>query len=149
MTSIRVAFVLIFAVVQLSTAEYVVYGQKMTLDDNLSLNPNRCHHPLITQLNFGMIKALKYLSTFLGIILRYFEKKIYYIWWYIFIGPKHVFIPDDMKKSEVKTHLSNHKNYMWHSDKGRFQCHNRNILQHQNLVEVLQPHNHLKNQPLQ
>ena len=42
MTSVQVAFVLIFAVVQLSTAEYVVYGQKMTLDDNLSLNSNRC-----------------------------------------------------------------------------------------------------------
>ena len=50
MTSVRVAFVLIFAVVQLCTAEYVVYGQKMTLDNNLSLNSNRCHHPLITQL---------------------------------------------------------------------------------------------------
>ena len=35
MTSVRVAFVLIFAVVQLCTAEYVVYGQKMTLEDNL------------------------------------------------------------------------------------------------------------------
>ena len=40
MTSVRVPFVLIFAVVQLCTAEYAVYGQKMTLDDNLSLNPN-------------------------------------------------------------------------------------------------------------
>ena len=30
------------------TAEYVVYGPEMTLDDNLSLNPNRCHHLLIT-----------------------------------------------------------------------------------------------------
>ena len=39
MTSVRVAFVLIFAVVQLCTADYVIYGQKMTLDDNLSLNP--------------------------------------------------------------------------------------------------------------
>ena len=60
MTSVPVAFVLIFAVVQLCTAEKVVYGRKMTLDDNLSLNPkamksllnpNRCHHPLITQLS--------------------------------------------------------------------------------------------------
>ena len=50
MTSVWVAFVLIFVVVQLCTAEYVVYGQKMTLDNNLSLNPNQCHHPLITQL---------------------------------------------------------------------------------------------------
>jgi len=30
-----------------STAEYVVYGRKMTLDNNLSLNLNQCHHPLI------------------------------------------------------------------------------------------------------
>jgi hypothetical protein len=41
----------ILAVVQLCTAEYVIYVWKMTLDDNLSLTPNRCHHPLITQLN--------------------------------------------------------------------------------------------------
>ena len=51
LTSVRVAFVLIFAVVQLCTAEYVIYGRKMTFDNNLSLNPNRCHHPLITQLS--------------------------------------------------------------------------------------------------
>mgnify|MGYP006975806557 CR=1 FL=1 len=37
-----------FDVVQLCIAEYVVYGQKMTLDDNLSLNPNWSQHPLIT-----------------------------------------------------------------------------------------------------
>ena len=40
-----------FEVVQLRTAEYVIYGWKMALKDNLSLNPNRCHHPLITQLS--------------------------------------------------------------------------------------------------
>ena len=39
-----------FAVVQLCTAEYVCLGQKRTLKDNLSLNPNQCHHPLNTQL---------------------------------------------------------------------------------------------------
>ena len=38
----------VFAIVQLSVAEYVV----TTLDDSLSLDPNRCHHPLITQLIF-------------------------------------------------------------------------------------------------
>jgi hypothetical protein len=31
----RVQFVLIFAVVQLCTAEYVAYGWNMTLDNNL------------------------------------------------------------------------------------------------------------------
>jgi len=51
MTSVWVRFVLIFAVVQLCTAEYVRLGQKTTLKDNLSLNPNRYHHPLITQLS--------------------------------------------------------------------------------------------------
>ena len=51
MISVWVAFVLILAMVQLCPVEYVVYGWKMTLDNNLSLNPNRCHHPLITQLN--------------------------------------------------------------------------------------------------
>ena len=42
---------LIFAVVHLCTAEYAVYGRKMTFDDNKSLNPNCCHHTLITQIN--------------------------------------------------------------------------------------------------
>ena len=28
-----------------------IYGQKLTLDDNLSLNRNKCHHPLINQLS--------------------------------------------------------------------------------------------------
>ena len=50
MTLVRVAFVLIFVVVYLCTAEYVEKGRKTILKDNLSLNPNRCHHPLITQL---------------------------------------------------------------------------------------------------
>ena len=39
-----------FAVVQLSAAQYVVCGRLMTIDDSLSLNPNRCHNPLITYL---------------------------------------------------------------------------------------------------
>ena len=43
--------VLIFAVLQLCTAESV--GRNLTLDDNLSLNRNQCHHPLITQLSPG------------------------------------------------------------------------------------------------
>ena len=50
MTSVQVVFVLISALVQLCTAEYVVYGWNLTIDSNLSLNPNQCHHPLITQL---------------------------------------------------------------------------------------------------
>ena len=63
MTSIRVAFVLIFVVVQLCAGEYVVYGQKMTLDNNLSLNPNQCHqshHPLIIQLsgNYSRVETI-------------------------------------------------------------------------------------------
>ena len=45
MTLVQVAFVLIFASEQLCTAEYVVYGRKMTLDDNLSLNLIRYPHP--------------------------------------------------------------------------------------------------------
>ena len=59
MSFVWVAFVLIFTVVQLCTAEYVVYGRKMTLDDHLSLNPNRCHHPLITQLSAVFASRLK------------------------------------------------------------------------------------------
>jgi hypothetical protein len=46
-------FVLIFAVVQLCTAEYVEEVQKMISKDNLSLILNRCHHPLITQVNLN------------------------------------------------------------------------------------------------
>ena len=51
--SVRVTFVLIFAIVQPGSAEYVFYGPLKTLDDSLSLNPNWCHHPLIypTHLN--------------------------------------------------------------------------------------------------
>ena len=37
MTSVWVPFLLIFAVVQLSSAEYVVYGRLTTIDDSLSL----------------------------------------------------------------------------------------------------------------
>ena len=33
-------------------ARGATYVQKTDLDDSLSLNPNRCHHPLITQLTF-------------------------------------------------------------------------------------------------
>ena len=33
-----------------SAAQFVIYGRLTTLEDSLSLNPNRCHHPLITQL---------------------------------------------------------------------------------------------------
>ena len=40
MTLVRVPFVFVFAVVQLSAAEYVVYGRLMTLDNSLSLNLN-------------------------------------------------------------------------------------------------------------
>ena len=33
-----------------SAAQFVVYGCLTTLDDNLSLNLNQFHHPIITQL---------------------------------------------------------------------------------------------------
>ena len=33
-----------------SAAEYDVYGRLKTIDNSLLLNPNRCHHPLISQL---------------------------------------------------------------------------------------------------
>ena len=54
--------VLIFAVVQQCTAEYVEKDQKSILKDNLSPNPNRCHHPSITQLkqdytNYKLMRA--------------------------------------------------------------------------------------------
>ena len=53
MTSVWVwvVFVLIFALVRLSAAEYVVYVRFTAIDDSLSLNPNWCHYPLITQLS--------------------------------------------------------------------------------------------------
>ena len=37
-------------VVQLSNQKYVVYGRLTTIDDSLSLDPIRCHYPLITYL---------------------------------------------------------------------------------------------------
>ena len=70
MTLVWVPFVLIFAVVLLSAAEYVVYrviyGHLMTIDDSLSLNPNRCHHPLITPLQSVSVKCFD-LTKFLMI----------------------------------------------------------------------------------
>ena len=38
-------------VVQLSNRKYVVYGCLRTIHDSLSLDPNRCHYPLITYLS--------------------------------------------------------------------------------------------------
>ena len=51
MTLVRVAVCFDFCRSTECSAEYVVYVRKMDLDDSLSLNPNRCHHPLITQLS--------------------------------------------------------------------------------------------------
>ena len=64
MTSVPVAFVLIFAMVRLFTTEYVVYGWKMTLDDNLSLNP------LITQLTVDKSKV-EIFEKFCGLLKIY------------------------------------------------------------------------------
>ena len=41
---------------QLSAAQYVVQGCLTTIEDNLSLNPNRCHYPLITYLRSDHIR---------------------------------------------------------------------------------------------
>ena len=38
-------------VVQLSNRKYVVYGRLTTIGNSLSLDPNRCHYPLITYLS--------------------------------------------------------------------------------------------------
>ena len=38
-------------VVHLSNRKYVFYDGLTTIDDSLSLNPNRCHYPLITYLS--------------------------------------------------------------------------------------------------
>ena len=35
---------------QHNASQYVIYGRLMRIDYSLSLNLNRCHHPLITQL---------------------------------------------------------------------------------------------------
>ena len=61
--SVWVPFVLILAVVQLIATEYVVHGRLTTIEDSLSLNPNRCHHPLITQLNLEqtVVKSFSFL----------------------------------------------------------------------------------------
>ena len=69
-TSVWVACVMIFAVVQLCTADNVAYDQKLTLDDNLSLNSNQCHHPLITQLSWKAVFVCKSIS----LVLRRFAR---------------------------------------------------------------------------
>ena len=49
-----------------SAAQFVFKGQKTTLKDNLSLNPNQCHHPLITQLSLKIgQKTVKIFVRFL------------------------------------------------------------------------------------
>ena len=67
-----VPFVFVFHstyIVQLFTAEYVEKG-RMILKGNLSLNPDQCHHPLITQLMkhywhcvFGILYLIFWLHT--------------------------------------------------------------------------------------
>ena len=39
-----------FRTTKISASQYVVYGCPTTIDNSLSLNPNQCHYPLITQL---------------------------------------------------------------------------------------------------
>ena len=69
MTSFLVPFVL-FSLNLHGAAQFVVYGHLMTLDDSLSLNPNQCHHPLITQLSsnkywkmFVKLRRLNFLNV--------------------------------------------------------------------------------------
>jgi hypothetical protein len=76
MTSVRIPFVLIFVVVQLSAAEYVVYGPLTTIANSLSLTQNQRHHPLITQLSV-MDGAL--CSVCLWYLLRWGNWPIEYI----------------------------------------------------------------------
>ena len=45
MTSVWVGVCFDFCRSAECSAEYVVYVRKTNLDDSLSLNPNRCHHP--------------------------------------------------------------------------------------------------------
>jgi hypothetical protein len=84
MTSVWVPFVLIFAVVQLSAAEYVVYVRLLTIDVSLSLNPNPL---IITQLNFAVIKnnadwlILRITESFLD---KYKRHKIYSLFFFIY-----------------------------------------------------------------
>ena len=51
-------------VVQLSNRKYVVYGRLTTIDESLSLDPNRCDYPLITYLSYGLEFIMIYLSSF-------------------------------------------------------------------------------------
>ena len=51
-------------VVQLSNWKYVIYGCLMTIDHSLSLDPNRCYYPLITNLRQEVI-GLKNFRIFL------------------------------------------------------------------------------------
>ena len=75
---LRVRLVLIFVVVQLRAAGYVVYGCLTTIDNSLSLNPNRCHHPFITQLRLtrtilGVLKISSILLKLSNFKFAYFH----------------------------------------------------------------------------
>ena len=50
-----------------SAAQFAFKGQKATLKDNLSLNPNQCHHPSITQLTLDSKNLL--LFSFLPLLI--------------------------------------------------------------------------------
>ena len=50
-----------------SASQYAIYGRLTTIDDSLSLNPNRCHHPLITQLS----------GTFVSFMARLVQNKVH------------------------------------------------------------------------
>ena len=57
-----------------SAAQFVVYGPLMSLDDSVSLNPNQCYHPLITQLTLWVSLGLWALFhftffSFFGLVL--------------------------------------------------------------------------------
>ena len=96
MTSVWVLFVLIFAVVQLSAAECVIYGRLTSIDDSLSLNPNQCHHPLITRLNFAVIQNYAY-WLILRITESFLEKykrhtKISFFFLHLRIVFDHIFV---------------------------------------------------------
>ena len=40
-----------------SAAQFVVYGRLTALDNSLSPKPNRCHHPLITQITLFEVQT--------------------------------------------------------------------------------------------
>ena len=114
-----VRFVLIIAVVQLCTAEQVIYSWKTILKDNLSLSPNRCHHPLITTVYLNIFdrvqKILKMVEKVLNLQMDLYRSNLFWTWAkfstenFLFFQSQNSFIPIFFKFQVINMDLDHER----------------------------------------